>query len=133
MEIVYKPWETLEIKAYSVFESVESFVENSTNQVPVNAAGVGILFWGNGVLFRFVPLAAAQGSDRLTESLLRGKVVWELVEMAQMANYVPELKVPSKPMFALKVNNVTNNTLFGPVTKWMGERISAFKLKRRKG
>ncbi len=133
METVYKPWEIVEIKSYTVFESVDDFVENSTNQIPVNATGVGILFWGNGVLFRFVPLAAAQGSDRLAESLLRGKVIWESVELARMVEYMPELKVPTKPMFALRVNNVTNNTLFGPVTKWMSKQILAAKTKRGKG
>jgi hypothetical protein len=132
MEVVYKPWETIEIKAYSVFDSVEAFVENATNQIPVNAAGVGQVFWGSGVLFRFVPLAAAQGSDRLTESLLKGRVIWELVEAAAMPEYVTELRVPSKPMFVLKVNNVHNNTLFGPVTKWIGERLIKSKPRRRR-
>lgn len=133
MEIAYKPWENVEIKAYTAFDTLDTFVENATNQVPVNAAGVGILFWGNGVLFRFVPLAAAQGSNTLAESLLKGRIIWESVEAVSMPTFQSEIRVPSKPMFALKVSNVSENTLFGPVTEWLRDHVLKVKPRRRRG
>ena len=131
MQIAYKPWESLEIKSYTVFPSAEQFVEAATAAIPPNAAGVATFLWGNGVLFRFQALAGGQGSDVLTTNFLRGRVIWEAVEAAPMPNLQSELHLPGKPMLSIRIQDVSLNTFLGPVTEWLSENVVASKVLRK--
>ncbi len=124
MKVEYKPWEKLEIKALTTYPSAEEFIQAATAAVPSNAAGVAAFFWGNGVLFRFQALAGGQGSESLTQRFLKGELVWEAVEAAPMAKFERELHLPDKPMLMLRVQDVSSNSLLGPVTEWLRGRIS---------
>ncbi|MGB6501067.1 MAG: hypothetical protein WBG19_06685 [Thermoplasmata archaeon] len=131
MKVEYKPWEKLEIKALTLYANAEEFMQTATDNIPSNAAGVAACFWGNGVLFRFQALGGGQGSEALTQRFLDGELVWEGVEAAPMPKFEKEVHLPEKPMLAFRVQDVSRNSLFGPVTNWLQMQLVATSLARK--
>jgi hypothetical protein len=129
MKIQFKPWDDLEIKAYTAYPTVEQFLEAATAQIPTNAAGLAWFHWGNGVLFRFQPLLAGQSSEVLTSALMKSRLIWETVELAPMPRFESELRMPSRPMLQIRIQDVSGNSFLGPVTEWL--RVNLLGARKR--
>ncbi len=123
MRIEFRPWEAVEIKSATTYTSLNEFLEAVTAAVPPGMAGGMILWWAHGVLFRFQPLAGGQGSDELTRSFLKGKLIWESVDVVSMPKHQTDLRPASKPMFSIRVQDVSRSSLMGPVAKWMATTL----------
>lgn len=131
MRIEFRPWDAIEIKSAATYTSLEDFLEAVTAAVPPGMAGGMAISWAHGVLFRFQPLAGGQGSDELTRSFLKGKLIWESIDAVSMPKFQADLRPPSKPMFTVRVQDVSRSSLLSPVAKWLASSLLSKPRRRR--
>jgi hypothetical protein len=122
LEVSFEPYEKVSFKSCQQYESPEEMIKRLVATVPAGVPAQSSLRWANGVLFSF---ANFQASDSLVKEFIAGHLLWDHVDFAPMAKYVPEIPVKDKPMVQINVVDVSTHSLFEPFTRWIRDNLLA--------
>lgn len=120
MDVAFEPWEKVSFKSHMSYSSSEAFVNAITMASPAGIPGRLSLYWANGILFRYFPLAP---SEPIAKEYLKGHLIWDHIEFAPMPTYTREIQTSERPLITVYVHDVTNHIVLGSVTKWINENL----------
>jgi hypothetical protein len=120
MEVAFEPYKKLTFQSYLKYETAEVFANVIALSHPPGVPGITRMFWANGILFRFFNHPP---SEEKAKEFHNGHVAWDHIEFAPMAEYQSVLQVKERPLVTINVLEVSNHTLFGPVTKWIRDNL----------
>lgn len=120
MEMAFEPYKKVSFKSYLQYDNPEEMVNTLTISIPPGVPAQYILKWANGILFQF---ATFKPADSLIKEYIAGHLLWDHIDFAPMPQYTPEIQVPSKPMVAITVIDLSHHSLFVSVTEWIRENL----------
>jgi len=120
MEIAFEPYKKVSFQSYLMYESSEAFANVIATANPPGIPIQKRLFWANGVLFRFF---SHPPTEAVTKEAINGRLIWDHIEFAPMPEYMSQLQVADRPLVIMKVLDVSNHIVFGPLAEWIRKNL----------
>ena len=127
MEIAEEPYKKLAFRSYLEYDTAEQLISMMAVTIPTGVPAQAALRWANGVLFA---IGQFQQTDAISKQFMDGTLIWDHIDFASMPEYRPDLPVPGKPMITINVLNVSEHTIYGPLSDWIKQNLAK---KRSKG
>jgi len=111
----YAPFKEIVVMQRNSFSSPDEMARFASIVAGGKTTG---LYWAEGVLFLYFPLPAS--TETAAKALVENRqVYWTFVGYALMTNYQPIIETKEKIM--VPVINMSSNTMFRKVAKWLKE------------
>lgn len=124
MEVNFRPYQKLTFQSFLKYKTSEEFANVIALAQPPGVPGITRLFWANGVLFRFFNHPP---SEENAKNFLNGHATWDHIEFAPMPEYKRVIQINERPLVTINVLDVSNHTLFGPLTEYIRDNLIAEK------
>jgi hypothetical protein len=120
MEVDFVPYKKTSFNSYLKYESSQGFVEVLANANPPDFPFQAKFYWANGVLFRVFSHAPTEANAK---EMMSGHLILDHIEFTSMPQYVSLLDIPGRPLGRVNVINVTNHTIFDPLSAWIRDNL----------
>jgi hypothetical protein len=120
MEIAFESYKKISFNSYFKYENPQAFIDVIAVANPPELPFQVKFFWANGVLFR---VFSHPPTEALAKEVLSGHVIFDHIEFAPMPKFVTLLDIPNRPLGKINIINVTNHTIFEPLTAWIKENL----------